>query len=281
MAATPAPTERPARRPRHAPVERVERLGPHLVRIVVAGDELEGFGAGAFTDHYVKLQLPPQGAPYRAPFDVEEIRATHPRELWPRTRTYTVRAWDPAANALTIDFVVHGDEGVAGPWAASARPGDVLQLLGPGGAYAPDPTADWHLLVGDLAVLPAIGASLARIPAGAPVHVIAEVDGPDDELALATPGDLRLQWLHTGGRESDALVDAVRALDFPAGRVHAFVHGEASAVRAVRRHLLVERGVPKEDLSVSGYWKRTRTEEGWREDKPEWHRLAEQDEAAA
>src|SRR4051794_17071628 len=126
--ATSPPTERPVRRPWLAPVQRVERLGPHLVRIVVAGEGLEGFGAGSFTDHYVKLQVPPQGAPYRAPFDVEEIRATLPREQWPRTRTYTVRAWDPQTNALTIDFVVHGDEGVAGPWAAAARPGDVLQF---------------------------------------------------------------------------------------------------------------------------------------------------------
>jgi NADPH-dependent ferric siderophore reductase len=277
--ATTTPAERPVRRPRHAPVRRVERLGPHLVRIVIAGDELEGFGVGPFTDHYVKLQLPPQGAPYDAPFDVEEIRGSLPREQWPRTRTYTVRAWDPAANALTIDFVVHGDEGVAGPWAAAAQPGDVLQLLGPGGAYTPDPTADWHLMVGDLAVLPAIAASLQRIRPEVPVHVIAEVDGPDDELELTSPGDLRVQWLHTGARASDALVDAVRALDFPVGRVHAFVHGEAAAVRDVRKHLLVDRAVPKEDLSASGYWKRSRTEEGWREDKPEWTRLAEQDVA--
>jgi hypothetical protein len=50
-------------------------------------------------------------------------------------------------------------------------------------------------------------------------------------------------------------------------------------VRAVRRHLLVDRGVPREALSVSGYWKRERDEEGWREDKAEWNRLAEQDVA--
>jgi hypothetical protein len=59
--------------------------------------------------------------------------------------------------------------------------------------------------------------------------------------------------------------------------VYAFVHGEASAVRALRRHLLVDRGVPREAMSVSGYWKRDRTEEGWREDKPEWNRLVEED----
>ena len=69
---------------------------------------------------------------------------------------------------LTLDFVVHGDDGIAGPWAAQAKPGDTLELAGPGGAYAPSPDADWHLLAGDDAVLPAIAVSLARIPPGCP-----------------------------------------------------------------------------------------------------------------
>jgi hypothetical protein len=33
-------------------------------------------------------------------------------------------------------------------------------------------------------------------------------------------------------------------------------------------------------MSASGYWKLKRTEEGWREDKAEWKRLAEADLAA-
>ena len=271
-------TERPTRRVLRTKVREVRRLTPHLIRVVVGGEDLEGFSAGTFTDHYVKLQIPPPGAPYSAPFDPEDVKARLPREQWPRTRTYTVQDWDEQNKLLTIDFVHHGDTGVAGPWAAAAKPGDGLQLTGPGGAYTPDPEADWHLMVGDESVLPAISASLRRVPAGAPVHVIVEVDGPGDEVALDSPGDLHLTWLHRNGNE-DALVDAVRALDFPAGAVHAFVHGEAAAVRALRRHLVVDRGVPREALSVSGYWKRERTEEGWREDKAEWNRLVEQDAA--
>lgn len=265
--------------PRLVHVEHIEPLTPRLIRIVFGGEGLAGFHAGEFTDHYVKLQVPPQGADYAAPFDVEEIRATRPREQWPRTRTYTLAGWDSDAGRLTVDFVVHGDEGVAGPWAAAAQPGDTLQLRGPGGAYAPDPAADWHLMVGDPSVVPAIAASLARVPAGRPVHVLLQVDGPEDELPLMSPGDLRVSWLHGG--DAERLADALRALEFPAGELQAFVHGEASAVRAVRRHLLAEREIPRESVSISGYWKQTRTEEGWREDKPEWNRLVEADLAAA
>jgi NADPH-dependent ferric siderophore reductase len=275
------PETAPARRTRRViqtRVEDVRRLTPHLIRVVVGGEDLEGFGAGEFTDHYVKLQIPPKGAPYSAPFDAEDVKARLPREQWPRVRSFTVRHWDAERNLLTLDFVDHGDVGVAGPWASAARPGDGLQFMGPGGAYAPDPAADWHLMVGDEAVLPAIAASLERVPEGVPVHVIVEVSGPDDETALTTPGDLRVTWRHRRAGADDALVEAVRALAFPEGSVHAFVHGEAAAVRAVRRHLVVDRGVPREALSVSGYWKRGRTDEGWREDKPEWNRLVEADE---
>jgi NADPH-dependent ferric siderophore reductase len=236
-----------------AVVEHVQRLTPQMIRIVFGGEDLAGFGAGEFTDHYVKLRI------------------------GDRTRTYTVREWD--GERLTIDFVVHGDEGVAGPWASAAQPGDTLELRGPGGAYTPDPAADWHLMVGDPSVVPAISASLARVPEGRLVHVLLQGAGPEDEQPLQSPGDLRVQWLHGGGDER--LADAVRALDWPEGAVHAFVHGEASAVRELRRYLLAERGLPREAVSISGYWKRKRTEEGWREDKPEWNRLVEADLTAA
>jgi NADPH-dependent ferric siderophore reductase len=259
-------------------VRRTERLTPGMVRVVAAGSDLAQFPDTPHTDRYVKLVFPRPGVAYPEPFDVEAIRAALPREQWPAVRTYTVRALDHAAGELTIDFVVHGDSGLAGPWAAAARPGDVLRLTGPGGAYAPDPTADWHLLVGDEAALPAIGAACERIPAGTPAVAVLEVGGPQDHQAL--PGGVEPVWLHRDPARPDQLVEAVRAARFPAGRVHAFVHGEAGSVQAVRRHLLTERGVPREALSVSGYWRRGRDEDGWRADKAA-ERAAEQSAAAA
>ncbi len=281
MSTVPAKRERPERRraPRVVEVVGVTQVTPRMVRIEFGGEGLEGFTAGEFTDHYVKFQFPPPDADYAAPFDQEEIRATRPREEWPRTRTYSVRAWDPDRLRLTVDFVVHGDEGVAGPWAQQAAAGDRLQLQGPGGAYAPDPDASAYLMVGDPSVMPAIAAALERVPAGRPVDVVLQVADADDQVELTTPGDLRLHWLHARGDE--VLAEAVRDLELP-DRIDAFVHGEASSVRALRRHLIVERGIPRGALSVSGYWKLSRTEEGWREDKAEWSRLvqADEDEAA-
>ena len=50
--------------------------------------------------------------------------------------------------------------------------------MGPSGAYAPDPAADWHLIAGDEAALPAISAALEALPDNAIGKVFIEVAGP-------------------------------------------------------------------------------------------------------
>ena len=118
-------------------VRSAEALTADMRRIVVTSDEFGDFDPTAFSDSYVKVHLPPPGAGYGPDFDGDEIRATRPRAEWPRTRSITVRAWDPAKLELTLDFVVHHDDGVAGPWAARAQPGDVLHLSGPAARTPP------------------------------------------------------------------------------------------------------------------------------------------------
>ena len=267
--------------PRIGEVVRTERITPRMIRVVLGGDGLAGFPVGEHTDHYVKLLFAPAGASYRPPYDVEQLQAELPREQWPVTRTYTVRAWDAEAHELTIDFVHHGDRGLAGPWAAAAQPGDVIQLMGPGGGYAPHPEADWHLLAGDEAALPAIAATLDRLPAGARVLAVVEVAGPEEEQSdVSVPDGVDLVWVHRGdAAPGEALAAAVRAVPLPEGRGHVFVHGEALAVRELRRHLRAERGLDPEFTSISGYWRRGDTEDRWQAGKREWNAAIEAEDA--
>ncbi|GGF38664.1 hypothetical protein GCM10011519_10320 [Marmoricola endophyticus] len=224
------------------------RTSPGLVRVELRADDAEAFaerfGASAYTDRYVKLALP-------QPDGTEVVR------------TYTVLEPDPATATMAIEFVVHGDEGYAGPWAARAEVGDSLGMRGPGGAYAPDVDADWHLLAGDEAGLPAIRAALAALPASATARVV--LLAPEDHhVDLPTTDDTEVTWV------TDDLPGAVRAVEWLPGRAYAFVHGEADAVmHGVRPYLLKERGLPRADVSVSGYWRRGRTEEGFRDWKAE------------
>ena len=275
--------ERPGRKPRKphtAQVIRTERLTPHMQRVVLGGESLAAFSPDACTDHYVKLLFPAAGATYPEPFDMERIREEFPREQWPVTRTYTVRAWDAEHRELTLDFVIHGDEGLAGPWALRVRPGETVRFMGPGGAYAPDPSAEWHLLAGDESALPAIARSLEALPASARAHAFVEVSGPEEEQKIDS--DVEVVWLHRGERPvGEALVEAVRSLEFPEGRVHAFVHGEAHFVKELRHLLRVEREIAREDLSISGYWRLGHNEDGWQASKRDWNARVEAEQEGA
>ncbi|WP_431969755.1 siderophore-interacting protein [Nocardia sp. bgisy134] len=229
-------------------VLRTEWLTPHLIRVHFGGPGFTAFRPSEFTDSYVKFIFPRDGV------DV--------------LRTYTVRSVDVDAGTLAADFVFHGSEGIAGPWAASVQPGETIDAYGPGGAYAPRADADWHLLAGDEAALPAIAAALEAMPADAVGHAFVEVSGPEDELKLDKPEGVEFTWLHRGARPAgELLAETVRATPWREGHVQVFIHGEAQSVmHDLRRYIRRERQVPAEwAASISGYWRRGRTEEGFRE----------------
>jgi NADPH-dependent ferric siderophore reductase len=267
-------------------VLRTEWLTPHMIRVVLGGDGLASFQDNGYTDRYVKLLFLKPGVDYAEPIDLDAIHKEMPREDWPIPRTYTVRYYDEAAGELAVDFVTHGDTGFAAPWAMTAEPGDEIDVRGPGGAYAPSPDVDWHLLVGDETGMPAIGAALEALPADARGRVFLQVADPDEVQKLTVPAGVEVSWLFRADFESDeaagdALVEAVRSYAFPEGSVHAFVHGEAGFVQGLRRHLRTDRAVPRDMLSISGYWRRGKTEEGWRAEKAEMRKQEEAQAAAS
>lgn len=289
-APSPAPAAAPPRRPAPvlAEVVRTERLTPHLVRVVLGGPGTAPLAGPPCADSYVKLGFLPAGVLADCPLgpdgrvDVPALRASLPEGVTVRQRAYTIRAWDAATHELTVDLVVHGDEGLAGPWALTTTPGDRVLVFGPGGAWSPDPQADVHLLVGDASALPAVAVGLEQLPRDAVGAAFVEVHGPQDEIALDAPAGVEVRWLHHGDAPAGStLLDAVRSWPWPEGRVCAFVHGEAGAVKELRAHLRVEHRVTREDLSISGYWRLGADDEGWRAGKREWNQRIEAAEAAA
>jgi NADPH-dependent ferric siderophore reductase len=251
-------------------VIRREELSPHMVRIVAGGDGFADFSNNDFVDRYVKIVFPQPGIEYPFPLDLWSIRETMPREQWPFTRTYTVRWVDEAARELAIDFVVHGDEGLAGPWAAQAQPGDTLTFTGPGGAYNPAPDADWYLFAGDEAALPAIAAVIESLPAESTGLAFLEVDSDADIQPIAAPAGLELRWLTRNGvpaGDSNLLVQAVADAAWPAGRVDVFAHGERGYMKALRDVFFKQRGLDRKQVSLSGYWAKGRVEDVFQAEK--------------
>lgn len=263
-----------------------EQLTDHMVRLVLGANGDSGFGTfspNEFSDAYAKLVIVPENVDVSVlpkPLTLDSFQEL-PVELRPTVRTYTVRKVDRERGEITIDFVVHGEQGVAAPWAAAAVPGQPAYLMGPSGAYTPDPAADWHLLAGDESALPAIGAALEALPDNAIGKVFIEVAGPADEIELTCPAGVEITWVHRGGRadlvgddhagDNAPLIAAVKEAAWLPGQVQVFIHGEAQAVmHNLRPYIRKERGVAaKWAASISGYWRRGRTEETFRQWKAE------------
>jgi NADPH-dependent ferric siderophore reductase len=262
-----------------------QQLAPHMVRVVLGTDDFDTFVPSKFTDSYVKLAFVADDLDDRdvdalpQPLTLDSFRGLPPGKQ-PSVRTMTVRRVDEAAREITIDIAVHGEHGVAGPWAVTAQPGQRIYLMGPGGAYTPDPVADWHLLAGDESALPAIAAALEALPAGAVGKAFIEVAGPDDEIPLTAPESVDVRWVYRGGRadlvpedragDFAPLIEAVTSAQWLPGNVHVFIHGEAQAVmHNLRPYIRNKREVDAKWASISGYWRRGRTEESFRQWKKE------------
>lgn len=117
------------------------------------------------------------------------------------------------------------------------------------------------------------------MPAGAVVHAFVEVADASEEQKIATPDGVEVTWLHRGERPvGESLTAAVKELEFPAGEVQAFIHGEAGFVREIRRHLRLDRKIPLTQLSISGYWRLGQNDDAWRSVKREWNAQVEREQ---
>ena len=256
-----------------ARVRHTRRVGASLIRVTFDGDELAGF-AGGGRDQSVSLFLPHPGqlAPV-VPLDFDDDWYARWRALDPAVRavmrSYTISAQRPEVAEVDVDFVHHGDTGPASRWAARARPGDRVALLGPavpderGVRFQPPPGTDHVLLVADETALPAAAGILAWLPPGTPVRSWIEVPDAGDIRELPTAADAEVRWLVRGSTPpgSGLLVSAIRAARLPTGTPYTWIAGEAATVRSVRRHLVAERGLDRRRITFAGYWRRGVSEE--------------------
>ncbi|MET9051148.1 siderophore-interacting protein [Streptomyces bacillaris] len=249
----------------------VERITPRTARVGFTADELPGLLEDR-PDQQLKLCLPRAGQtvprlPEPASDDPYGMRwyeayLAIPEAERPWMRSFTVRSYDRERNVMAVDFVLHGEGGPAARWGAAARPGDVLGMVGPSSLYArPLPAARRMLLAGDEAALPAVATVLEALPAGTSAIVYAEVADAAEERELPpAAGGAEVRWVHRdrGGSLVAAVREAGAALD---GVDAAWVAGEASAVRDLRRHLVGERRLPRNAVEFSGYWRRALTQD--------------------
>ncbi|MET7400209.1 siderophore-interacting protein [Dactylosporangium sp. NPDC005572] len=239
--------------PRLLEVRRVHRLTPRMVRVTLGGEQLDGFRYGAPDDH-VKVFFPQPGAglPVMPTLGEDGLEPPPPGSPLPTYRDYTVRYLRPEQRELDIDFALHG-HGPGASWAAKAAPGDRVGILGPRGSNVVPFNFDWYLLGADETALPALAAWLEQLPDGATVLAFVEVADAGEEQELATKTAATVRWLHRDRGES--LGTAIPAAALPAGDGYAWVAGEATGLKPIRRHLR-GLGLNRDWLEIDGYWKR-------------------------
>lgn len=241
-----------------AEVVATRRLSPHLVRVELGGEGLRSWTTSGAPDERLVLVLPAPGSRRVArPVTMPDGTQDYPDpDDQPPMRSYTVRSWDAEAARMVVELVVH-DGGIASTWATTARPGDVIYLTSAMGWYRPPADATWQLLVADLAGFPALARAVEELPAGTRAHALVEVPAEDDRLPVGSAGDVTWTWLVGSGNDvgPSRLADAVAAHVTPDGPGYVWFAGEASASRAVRKHLRQERRMPAASCTLLGYWR--------------------------
>ncbi|WP_108663468.1 siderophore-interacting protein [Acuticoccus kandeliae] len=223
-------------------VREVNRLTPHMIRIILSGDDLADFTSLSPDDH-VKIFVP-----------AGEAGSGEGSAM----RDYTPRAFDRADRSLTLDFAVH-EAGPATRWALDARPGDTVVVGGPRGSAVVAPLFDWWLLIGDETALPAIARRAEELrEADAEVVTLAAVASAADEQVFAAGANHSAHWVHrpvAAAADPAPLLDAVAALTLPEGNGFVWIAAEAGVARALRDHFLDVRGHPRAWMKAAGYWK--------------------------
>jgi NADPH-dependent ferric siderophore reductase len=157
---------------------------------------------------------------------------------------------------LDIDFVVHGTDGIAAPWAAAAEPGDEIAFIDQGGGWKGRGDGA-VLLVGDESALPAIAGVLRDLPRIATGTAIIELFDPADRQPLEGPDGVDVLWVTRDADEPPgaAALPALHTLASIPADVTAFAAGESAVATGARRHLVADRGIPKSQVTFCGYWK--------------------------
>lgn len=230
-------------------------LTPRMRRIVLDVPALASLGVPDVADAAVGIYVPADGGHHTPDAQcVDGVWGYHDQSAAPDGRNYSVRFHDAAARRLTVDVVLH-EHGPGTDWARRVATGDSVVLGHARSWHEPDPAAEWQLLVADLAGLPALARIVESSTLTDFLAIIEVLDDHDLDYLPAQPNLRVVTSVGTGnGRRDGVLAELVIQQDVPAGRGYCWFAGEASASRAVRKHLRA-RGWTASQYDIVGYWR--------------------------
>lgn len=226
-------------------------VGDGLRRVTLRGANVARFETGGL---HFRAILPK--TPGRAP--VWPTVAANGTTRWPsgedelHARALTVRHVHSDRGEIDVDIAVHAG-GLISDWAATAAPGDVLGVMGPGGETQL-PVSTGLLLAADRTGLPAMARLLALLPEDADGDAIVALPSVDAARAYLPATGLRLHALpdpdFRGG-----VRQAVRAIGDAHTIRYLWFAGEFADTQAIRAYAKGELGLDKTGQSCIAYWR--------------------------
>lgn len=228
-----------------------------MQRVVFNGDDLGDFPHDCASG-YIKILFSPDG---KALTEKTQVEALSPAR--PLMRTYSIRAFHPEQQAMTVDFVLHKDsDGPASKWAQSSKSGDSLVIGGPGPVKLVNNEADWFFIVGDMTALPALSCNLEQLPDSAKGYAFIEVMSELDIQDLKAPAGVSISWIiNQGLKYPERLLKAVYEAQWLAGKPYIWCACEFNAMRALRMYFKNDRKIESQNMYISSYWKSGNTED--------------------
>lgn len=239
-------------------VVRAFNVTPRMRRLVISvGEGIERLMTGGL---HIRILIVPQG---RTPVwpHLSQTGAV----VWPEgddeliRRVYTIRYGNVQRQEIELDFVMHeGDHMPGAHFGATAKAGDLVGIIGPGGGVVPV-EVDACVFAGDETALPVISRMVEELPAGKKITVYAEVADENERQDIKSSADVNWTWLYRNGKAagtSGLLEQALRQHDWSkdSDSRHVFIACEKGEVRQIKKFLSDEAKLPKNDFRTAGYW---------------------------
>ena len=249
---------------RHLQVSEVELKTPHLLQVILHGEELQDFVSASPDDH-VKVFFPdPETKQLALPTMTEQGPQWPEGSPKPPMRDYTPRAFNNKDRSLTLQFYLH-DGGVGATWAKNAQPGQSLVVAGPRGSQVVPYEFDWYLLVGDESSLPSVARRLEELPADTKAVVFIEVEDETEQLPLVSSAQAEIHWIYRRGTApgaSQLLQQALLKASFPTGDYFSWISAEQTVVQQIKEILLTVKGAEEAYIKATAYWRQAKKDSG-------------------
>ena len=169
---------------------------------------------------------------------------------------YTIRNF--SEDEIKMWFVLHSHSGNLGNWAEKAKTGDQAVLWGPRSMFSPSKRFDHLILLADETGIPAMKTISENNKNFNKCTTFYEVIDKSFQIPTNKKNKIFENWIHREDDEpgeGDKLLESLRAFVLPEDNFYIFGAGEARQMMKIRK-LFKEKGVSKDQMHITGYWKK-------------------------